>query len=167
VLRQHLARVHPVDVVCPEDVDVVGVFVADEVEVLEYGVGRPREPVGPSPHLSRDAGDVSAQQGRHTPGLGNVPVQAVALVLGQHGDPAVAAVDQVGQREVDQPVVAGKRHGGLGAVGGERGQPFTLTPGQDDRKDPLARLRLSNCQGNPRPFSYRTIRLRVVGVNRW
>ena len=35
-----------------------------------------------------------------------MPVQAVALVLRQHHDLAVAAVDEVGQHEVDQPVDA-------------------------------------------------------------
>ncbi len=72
---------------------------------------------------------------------------------------AVAAVDQVGQSEVDQAVVAGKRDGGFGPVGGERGQPLPLTPGKDDGKDPLASLSLSNRQWSPRPFSYRTTRL--------
>ena len=35
-----------------------------------------------------------------------MPVQAVAFVLGQDDDSAEAAVDEAGQREIDQPVLA-------------------------------------------------------------
>ena len=39
MLLEHLAGIHAVDVVGPEDADVVRAFVADDVEVLEDGVG--------------------------------------------------------------------------------------------------------------------------------
>ena len=58
----------------------------------------------------------------------------VRLVLGEHADPQVAGVDQVGQHEVDQPVVAAERDGGLGPVGGQRHQPLALAAGQDDAR---------------------------------
>ncbi len=69
-----------------------------------------------------------------------MPVQRVRLVLGEHADPPVSGVDQVGQHEVDQPVVAAERHGRLGPVGGQRPQPLALAAGQDDAEHPrLAR----------------------------
>ena len=136
VLLDHLAGVHPVDVVGAEDADVVGTVVADEVEVLEDGVGRAREPPGPPPHLGRHRGDVGVEQRRQAPRAADVEVEAVGLVLGQHDDAQVAAVGQVGQGEVDQPVVAAEGHRRLGPVGGERVQPLALAAGQHHRQHP-------------------------------
>jgi hypothetical protein len=65
-----------------------------------------------------------------------VDVEAVALVLGEHHDLAVAAVGQVGQREVDEPVVPAEGNRRLGPVERERQQPLPLTAGQYDAEDP-------------------------------
>jgi hypothetical protein len=48
------------------------------------------------------------------------------LVLGQHAQPVKAGIDQVGQHEIHQPVIAAERHGRLRAVGGQRPQPLTF-----------------------------------------
>jgi hypothetical protein len=77
----------------------------------------------------------------------------VAFVLGQHGDAPVAAVDQVRQGEVDQPVVAAEWNGWFGPVGSQRGQAFTFTSGKDDGKDAVTRPCLPNGQTNPRTSS--------------
>ena len=102
VLLDHLPRVHPVDVVGAEHDDVVGLLVVDQVERLEDRVGAAGVPARAEPLLGRHRGDVVAEEGRHPPGLRDVPVQRVRLVLGQHADPQVAGVDQVGQHEVDR-----------------------------------------------------------------
>ena len=47
VLGQHLARVHPVNMVGSEDQDVVGTFITHNVQVLVNGVGRAGEPPRP------------------------------------------------------------------------------------------------------------------------
>jgi hypothetical protein len=109
---EHLAGVHPVDVVGAEHEDVVGVLVVDDVEVLEDRVGRARGTSGAPPHLRGHRGDVVAEQGGQRQ-VGDVDVEAVALVLGEHDDLAVAAVDQVRQREVDEAVVPPKGTAGL------------------------------------------------------
>lgn len=57
-----------------------------------------------------------------------MPVQAVALVLGQYRDLPVAAVDQVGQGKVDQAVVPGERDGGLGSIGSQWRKPLAFAP---------------------------------------
>ena len=58
------------------------------------------------------------------------------LVLRQHDDLEVAGVDDVGQREVDQPVDAAERDRGFGPVGGQRHQPLALPAGEHDRRGP-------------------------------
>ena len=58
----------------------------------------------------------------------------------------VAGVDDVGQREVDQPVDAAERHRRLGPVGRQRHQPLALAAGEDDRQH----LRVAGCVGHGR-----------------
>jgi len=135
VLLPHLAGVHPVDVVRTEDDDQVRALVVDQVQRLEDRVCRPRVPARAEPLLRGHGRDVVAQQVRQAPGHGDVPVEAVALVLGEYGDPQDVRVHQVGQREVDQPVETGEGHGGLRPVVGQRGEPLALTAGQDDAQD--------------------------------
>ena len=137
VLGHHLARVHAVDVVGAEDDDVARLLVADQVEALVDRVGRAGEPPRAQPLLGGDRRDVVAEHRRQPPGAGDVPVEAVALVLREHHDLAVAAVDQVGQHEVDEPVDPAERHGRLGAVGGQRHQALALAAGEDDGQDPI------------------------------
>jgi hypothetical protein len=135
VLVEHLARVHAVDVVGAEHRHVVRLLVVEQVEVLVDRVGRAREPVRPAPHLRRHGRHVVAQQRRQPPGQRDVTVERVALVLRQHDDPAEAGVDEVGEREVDQPVVAAERHRGLGAVERQRRKALSLAAGQHDPED--------------------------------
>ena len=139
VLVDHLPRVHPVDVIGAEDDHQVGLVVVDEVERLVDRVRGAGVPLRPEPLLGRDRRHEVAQQRAHPPGQADVPVQAVALVLGQHGDPQAARVGQVGQREVDQPVQAAEGDGGLGPVVGQRGQPLSRAARQHDAEDPLLR----------------------------
>ena len=146
VLLDHLARVHAVDVVGAEHDDVVGPLVAEQVEVLVDRVGRAGEPVRPAAHLRRHRRDVVAEQRRQPPGQRDVAVERVALVLREHDDPAEAGVDEVRQREVDQPVVAAERHGRLGAVERQRHQALALAAGEHDREDVRHRHRPSSAR---------------------
>jgi hypothetical protein len=61
-----------------------------------------------------------------------VAVQAVALVLGEHRDPEHPGVDEVRQREVDQPIQPAERDGRLGPVQGQRREALALTAGEHD-----------------------------------
>ena len=91
VLVDHLARVHPVDVVGAEHAHDVGALVVDQVEVLVDRVGRTLEPVRPAAHLGRNRRHVVVEHRREPPRLGDVAVEAVALVLREHDDLQVAA----------------------------------------------------------------------------
>ena len=134
VLVDHLTRVHPIDVIGTEHGDDVGRLVVDEVEVLVDGVGGALEPVRPATHLGRYRCDVVVEHRREPPGLGDVAVEAVALVLGEHDDLQVAGIGEIRQREVDQSVRAGERNGRLGAVIGQRLETLAFAAGQHDHE---------------------------------
>ena len=61
-----------------------------------------------------------------------MPVEAMALVLGEHADAQAVGVDQIGKSEVDQPVQAPEWYGGLGPVRGERREPLPCAAGEHD-----------------------------------
>ena len=130
VVVHHLARVHPVDVVGAEHAHDVGVLVGDQVEVLVDRVGRAGEPVGAAAHLRRHRRHVVAEQAGEPPCLGDVAVQAVAHVLGEHHDLQVPRAGEVGQGEVDDPVAAAERDRGFGAVLRERQHPLAFPAGE-------------------------------------
>jgi len=82
MVLDHLRRVHPVHVVGPDDRDDIWLLPVDEVQRLVDRVGRAGLPVRTEPLLGRHRHHVVAQQVAQLPGGGDVPVQAVALVLG-------------------------------------------------------------------------------------
>jgi len=120
VRLDHLRRVHPVHVIGPDYHHQVGPIAVDEVQRLVDRVGRAGLPVRAEPLLRRDRRHVVVQQAVQLPGGGDVPVQAVALVLGQHADAPDPAVDQVGQREIHHPIQTAERNRRLGPVRGQR-----------------------------------------------
>jgi len=138
VLLDHLREVHPVHVVGTHDDDDVRLVVVDQVQGLVDRVRAAEVPVLAEPLLGRHRRDVVAEQCRHPPGRGHVAVEGVGLVLGEDDDPQVAAVHDVREREVDQPVDPCERHRRLRPVGGQRHQPLALTTGQHDGQDPFA-----------------------------
>ncbi len=138
---EHLGEVHPVDVVGTHDDHDVGLLVAEEVERLVDGVRAAEEPVLADALLGGHGRHVVAQQCRHAPRGGDVAVQAVRLVLGEHDHLEVARVDDVREGEVDQAVDAPEGHRRLGAVGRQGHQPLALAAGEHDCEDVLARRR--------------------------
>jgi hypothetical protein len=123
---QHLLRIHAVDVIGTEHADVFRVLVTDEIEVLVDGVRGALEPAPAEAHLRRHGHHVVVEEVGHPPGLGDVPIEAVALVLREHGDAQEAAVHEIGEREIDDPVVCTERHGGLAAIARERVEALAL-----------------------------------------
>ncbi len=69
------------------------------------------------------------------PAQADVLVQRAGLVLRQHRHVEDARVDAVGQREVDHPVLARKRHRRLGAIRGEDAEGRAFAAGQDHCQD--------------------------------
>ena len=112
VVRDHARVVHLVDVVAGQHDDVFRPDRADDVEVLEHGVRRAAVPVGAFHALLRrpqvdEFVEFAAQE---TPAALQVAQQRVRLVLRDDRDAADAGVQAVGQREVDDPVLAAEVH---------------------------------------------------------
>ena len=132
--------VHLVDVVAGEHQHDVAGLLLDHLEVRQHRVGRAAVPLGRAA-----ARDVRLQQPDAALGSVEVPrpadadvvVQRVRVVLRQDEHVVDLGVDAVRQREVDDPVLAGKRNGGLGADGRKDRQPLTLSSGEHDCDDPL------------------------------
>ena len=132
--------VHLVDVVAGQDEDDVAGLLADHLEVDEHGVRGAAVPLGrPAARDVRleqaDAALVAVEVPR--PARADVVVQRARVVLRQDEDVVDLGVDAVRQREVDDPVLARERHGGLGADGRQDRQPLTFPTGKNDGGDRL------------------------------
>ena len=134
---EHLPEVHPVDVVGADHDHDVGLLVVDEVQALQDRVGGAGEPALAEPLLRRHRGDVGVEQGGHPPGLGDVTVEAVGLVLGEDDDLSQPGVYEVGDREIDQSVLSAEGHRRFCAIGREGHESLALAAGEDDAEDLL------------------------------
>ena len=65
-------------------------------------------------------------------------IETVAQVLGEDHDLAQPRVDQVGEHQVDQPVLTAERHRRFGAFLGQRQQPPAFATGQHHAEHVLA-----------------------------
>src|SRR5690606_31313054 len=128
----HLFRIHPIHVVGAEDDDVFGVFVVDEIEGLENRVGAAGVPARTESLLGRNRSDVFTGEAGQSPGLGDVPVEGVRLVLRENTDAQVSGIDEVAQDEIDQSVRAPEGHRGFRPVRGQWVQTFALAAGEND-----------------------------------
>ena len=127
MVLDHLREVHTVDVVSADDDDVFGLLIVDDVERLVNRVRAAQVPVGSATLLGRNRGNEVAEQGRGVPGLRDVAVKRVRLVLSQYNDLEVSGIHDIRQREIDQTEMTSKRNGRLRAVRCQRHQTLTLT----------------------------------------
>ena len=155
VLGDHVGEVHPVDVVGAHDDDEVRPLVDDRVEGLVDRVRAAEVPALAAALLRRDGCDVVPERRGQPPGLADVPVEAVRLVLGQHDDLGVAGVDDIAQREVHQAVDPPEGDRGLGPVCGQRHEPLALTSREDDREH-LRLVATGHRRAPPSPLTTRT-----------
>ena len=110
----------------------------DHRPVAGQRIGIPAgEPV-PVVALERREGAEAAAVPVQVPGpaAGQMLVQQMWFVLLQHPDVDQPAVRGVGQRDVDQPVVAADRQGRLGPAGRQRAEPRSAAAGQDNAQHP-------------------------------
>ena len=128
--------VHPVELVAREDEHQAVAVRVDVHQVLPHGVGRALVPVGAvGALLGREDLDEAGREGVEPVALLDVAVERAAVELGEQEDPAEVGVEAVADGDVDQPVLAGERHRGLGAVLGQREEAGPGAAAHDDRDD--------------------------------
>ena len=123
MLRDDRAEIHAIKLVAAQNQQVFEIVVQKMNQVLADGVGGALIPgsVGEGLLGGQDF-DEAAGEMVELVGLRNVAMQRGRVELRQQINASQAGIDAVGNRDVDQPIFAGERHGGLGAFFGEREQ---------------------------------------------
>ena len=131
------AEIHPIQLVAAQNHELFEIVVEEMDEIFPHGVGRPFIPRGVGERLLRreDFHEPAAGKFVELVGARNVAVQRGRIELCQNVNAPEAGVDAVGDRDVHEPVFAGERHGGLGAVLRERKQPRALAAAHDDAEN--------------------------------
>jgi len=134
VLGQHQLVVHLVDVIAGEYQHILRLFAADGVDVLVDSVGRAQIPVfADALHRRQDLDELAQLAGYHrTPAFADVAVERESLVLSKNVDMPQVGVQTVGERHVDDPVVAAEGDRGFGTIPRERIQALAGAPCEQD-----------------------------------
>ena len=124
VRGEHVGVVHPVELVAREDQHVPNVGLLDVAEVLPNRVGRALVPAGVVGRLlGREDFHESAVERIKRVRPADVAVEAHGVELRKHVNALHAAVDAIGERHVDDAVLARQRDCRFGAVAGQRKEP--------------------------------------------
>ena len=116
MLPQNAAVIHSVKLIAAEDDIVIDLPLEEVAEVLPDRVGCSLIPLRSLGSLLRgeDLHEARCEIVELETGI-DMPVQRHAVELGEHVDAANAGVETIAYRNVDQPVLAAKRHRRLGA----------------------------------------------------
>ena len=171
VRLDHLAEVHPVEVIAGEDQVVVGVVVLEVARGLAHRVGRALEPVGAVGRLlGGEDFDEAVREDVEPVGLRDVPVERRRVELRQHEDALEAGVQAVADRDVDQPVLAADRDRRLGAHVRERKEARAAAAAEDQRQHVVHDAFILSCTRDtmPSPERYRRMgTVEIPAVGRW
>src|SRR5262249_10571020 len=129
-------EVHAIELIAGENQDVRAVVFHDVANLLANRVGGALVPVGSLVGLLRRQHlDEAAAEGIELVGVGDVPMQADAEELRQDINALHTAVDAVADGDVDQPVLAGDRNGGLAAQLRQRVQACASSSSEDETEN--------------------------------
>ena len=147
MVGQHVRVIHLVDVVAGQDDKVFRAGGAEDVEVLEHGVGGAAIPGRlVEPLLRRQQVEKFAHfRAQKRPAHLQMAQQAVRLVLGQDGNAAHARIEAVRQGEVDDAELAAKKHRRLGAPVGQLLEAAAASAGEN-KAERLPRQPLLNAR---------------------
>ena len=130
MLLEHELIVHLVDVIARQDDDVLRAVALNDVDILEYRIGRSLVP-----HLLRDAlargKDVEALVPLLTeevPSALHMADQAVGLVLSGDCNAAHAGIQSIRKGKIDDAALAAEEHGGLRPLVGQLQQRLPRPP---------------------------------------
>ena len=152
MVLHHCIVVHLVDVVTGQDQHVIGIILLDEGHVLVDGVGGAAVPVAALDGLvggQNEHAAVGQVQIPRSAGA-DVAVQLQGHILGQHAHGINTAVGAVGQREVDDAVLAAIGNGRLGNLLGQDAQTAALAASQQHGNA----LLLPHCEHPPVILSF-------------
>ena len=136
VLVDHLAEIHAIQLVAAQDDEIIKIVVQKVHQIFPHRVRRafiPRR-VGER-LLRREDFHKAARELVEFVRARNVPVQRRGIELRQNVNAPEAGVDAVGDRDVHEAVFSGERHGGFGAVFGQRKQARALAAAHDDAEN--------------------------------
>ena len=133
MLLDHLAEIHPVELVAREDEEVVMRVRAEVHEVAAHGVRRALIPTGALfGLLGRHDVDESLAERIEVVGALHVAVQGRRVELREQKNAIDARVEAVADRDVDQAVLARQRHRRFAALLGQRIKARALSAAHDD-----------------------------------
>jgi hypothetical protein len=128
-----LRVVHLVDVIARKHQHVLRPVAPDQIEILEYRIGRSQIPVLADLLLGRQDVDEFVEAAvEEAPAALQVLDQALRLVLRGDADAADAGIHAIRQREIDDAELAAERHGRLRAPVSELHQAAAPAAGQHD-----------------------------------
>ncbi len=137
VVLEHLADIHPVDVIGPEDHHVMRISLLNQIDVLINSVGGALIPVfARRPHLRRHGNDeILPEQPAYFPSLAQMLQQGLAFELDQHINRIHAGVEEITEDEIHDAVTAAERDCGLGSFLREGIEPRSFSASQHERQD--------------------------------
>ena len=146
---EHLLEIHAVDVVGANDDYIVGLLVTNEVQTLKDCIRGSCKPSFSQPLLSGYRRNIGVQHSAETPRLRHVSVERVRFVLGEDHNLAKSRVDQIGDCEVNQPIVTGERDSRLRPIFREWHESLALAPGENYSEHLVCRHVSSVVDGAP------------------
>ena len=169
MLLQHELVIHLVDMIAGQHDDVFGRMAGDDVDVLEHRIGRAFIPVEFVDALGgRENVEALVPLGPHeVPGALHVPDERVRLVLRRHPNPPDAAVDGIGQREIDDAGHAAEIDRRLGAIVGEFHQPAATSAREDIRHGVTCERLSPTFPVHQRPHSFFSMAPRQRSAGQW
>ena len=131
--RKMLAVVHSVKLIAAQNDIVIDRTLEEVAKVLPDGVGCSLIPLRSLGSLLRreNLDETRCEIVELEAGV-DMPVQRHAVELGEHIDAANAGVQTIAYRNIDQPVLATKRHGRLGAFLRQREEPGAGSSAHND-----------------------------------
>ena len=130
---KHLIWIHSIHVICTKYEYILWIFIVNQIKILQNGICAAGVPTRSEALLRRNCGDVVISERRHSPGSGDVLVERMRFVLGEHRDFAHIAIDEIREHKINQPIRAAKGNGGFCAIMCQGQQPLPLAASQYDR----------------------------------
>ena len=132
---EHRRKIHPIELIAGEDQHVLDIPVLDTTDIAANRIRRSLIPLGVLHRLLRGKNFYKsiAKTVKHI-GVSNMSVQTHRHKLRQDINPPQAAIDAVGNWDIDQTIFPGQRNRRFGAIAGQWIKPGTTASTKDKRR---------------------------------